>query len=321
MHHFFRALILFAMQCSVWLSVGGIPAHAEDMEQSQPPQHIQTGIYIINLEQLDARTGNYTVEFFLTFRCNGAVACDVTDFRIVDGKFSILDKDEFKQAGWTQITYHVRADLNENLNFGQFPFDSHTLGIRMESTDLPRSAMILSPQDALSGLDPDLELAGWSILPAYQITEASHSHKVLPEPVSRITFTLSIQRPYLYGWLKAILPATIILVSGLLAYLFHHDAAGNSISVVTAALVGSVLFNINLTSSLPATGQFTVADLYMIINYVALVTTLAVMIVVYVTKERSRDELARRLLSVARRIVPPAWLVAQLLLLAYVFIF
>lgn len=305
---------------SLLTGVGLTPAFAGPSSQSAPAQEIQTGIFIINLEQLDPRTGNYTVEFFLTFKCDGAVACDVEDFRIVDGKYTVLDKDTLHGENSTQVTYHVRADLNENLNFSEFPFDTHQLGIRVESANQPRSMLILKPEDALSGLDDDLELAGWTVIPEYETSETSQSYKVLPEPVSRFTFNIDIQRPYLYGWLKAILPATIILISGLLAYLFHHDAAGNSISVVTAALVGSVLFNINITSSLPATGQFTTADLFMIINYVALVTTLAVMIAVYVSKERKHEERARKLLKAARYIVLPAWLTAQVLLLLYTFV-
>jgi len=115
----------------------------------------------------------------------------------------------------------------------------------------------------------------------------------------------------LYGVLKALLPATIIMLSGLLAYLFNYDTAGNSIAVVTAALAGSVLFNINLTSSLPATGHLTAADLYMIVNYIALVVTLAIMISVYVLKERDLDERAKRLFRAARRVVPLGWAIAQ----------
>lgn len=52
-------------------------------------------------------------------------------------------------------------------------------------------------------------------------------------------------RKHLYGWLKAILPATIILIRGMLAYLFRHDAAGNSISFVTASLVELIETNLD----------------------------------------------------------------------------
>jgi hypothetical protein len=151
----------------------------------------------------------------------------------------------------------------------------------------------------------------------FQTEVVNYHYSVYDSAYSRYIFTIPVYRPPLYGWLKALLPATVILISGLLAYLFNFDSAGNSIAVVTAALAGSVLFNINLTSALPASGHLTAADLFMIVNYIALVATLAVMISVYVLKERGRTEQAKRLFRVARRVVPVSWIVAQVAMLVY----
>jgi hypothetical protein len=284
------------------------------------PQHVRVGIYIIDLDQLDVRTGEYTAEFYLSFQCPGATTCDVDDFRIVDGTYTLLDKDIVQRPDGAKVTYHLRGNLNENLDYSAFPFDAHTLSIHVESSDKSQDALVFEPDDALSGLAPDVRMAGWMVTPDYTISVAPNAYKVFLEPFSRFTFQFHIQRPDLYGWLKALLPATIILVSGLLSYLFHHDAAGNSISVVTAALAGSVLFNVNLTSVLPATGNLTTADLFMINNYAALVVTLAIMIAIYVSTERKHVDRAQKLLKVARLTVPPLWILAQALLLLRTFL-
>lgn len=310
------ASVVLAAVALALLPQASFAGTASDVRAQQSgPAQVNIGIYLINLEQLDVRTGNYTAELFLSFKCPGQ--CDISDFRVVDGKYTILDKDTIQANGSTQNTYHLRVDLNENLVYRDFPFDRHYLGFRIESADQTSRDLEFLPDDTLAGLAPDLQMAGWSVSPDYETEVQLQSYKIFQDKFSRYTFRILLSRPELYGWLKALLPATIILISGLLSYLLHYDAANNGIAVVTGALVGSVLFNINLTSTLPATGNLTAADLFMIVNYIALTVTLAIMIAVYVFKERGNIERARRLMHRARWIVPPTWIALQALMLVY----
>jgi hypothetical protein len=277
--------------------------------QVAAPRKINVGLYIINLEQLNVQNGNYTVEFYLNFNCEDS--CDDVQFRMLSGKYTILTKDEDKSGSTGWLVYQIRADLNENLDFRNYPFDTQYLRIRIEIDNKTTDEEIYVADPALSDLDPNLALAGWVVERNFQTEVVDYHYSVYDSAYSRYIFTIPVYRPPLYGVLKALLPATIIMLSGLLAYLFNYDTAGNSIAVVTAALAGSVLFNINLTSSLPATGHLTAADLFMIVNYIALVVTLAIMISVYMLKQRDLDERAKRLFSAARRVVPLGWAIAQ----------
>lgn len=290
-----------------------IPSHPT--AQADSPRKIKVGLYIINLEQLNVQNGNYTVEFYLNLECD--VSCDDVQFRMLRGKYTILDKDEEKSGSTGWLVYQIRADLNENLDLRNYPFDTQYLRIRIESDNKTSDQEIYVADAALSDLDPDLALAGWMLERNFQTEVVDYHYSIYDSAYSRYIFTIPIYRPPLFGVLKALLPATVILISGMLAYLFNYDSAGNSIAVVTAALAGSVLFNINLTSALPATGILTTADLFMIVNYVALVITLAVMISVYVLKERGKAEQAKRLFHTARRIVPLAWVAIQAGMLTY----
>lgn len=284
--------------------------------QAESPRKINVGLYIINLEQLNVQNGNYTVEFYLNFNCEGS--CDDVQFRMLRGKYAILDKDEEKSGSTGWLVYQIRADLNENLDLRNYPFDTQYLRIRIESANKTSDQEIYVADPALSDLDSDLSLAGWVVERNFQTEVVDYRYAIYDSTYSRYIFTIPVYRPPLYGVLKALLPATVILISGMLAYLFNYDSAGNSIAVVTAALAGSVLFNINLTSALPASGHLTAADLFMIVNYIALVATLAVMISVYVLKERDRVEPAKRLFRLARRSVPLAWVAVQAAMLFYV---
>jgi hypothetical protein len=295
--------------------VGAVTVPSRPGAQASSPRKINVGLYIINLEQLNVQNGNYTVEFYLNFKCEGS--CDDVQFRMLSGKYAILDKDEEKSGSTGWLVYQIRADLNENLDFSDYPFDTQLLRIRIESDSKTTDEEVYVADSTLSDLDPDLALAGWVVERNFQTEVVDYRYSVYDSAYSRYIFTIPVYRPPLYGVLKALLPATIIMLSGLLAYLFNYDTAGNSIAVVTASLAGSVLFNINLTSSLPAAGHLTIADLFMIVNYIALVTTLTAMISVYVLKERGHVERAKRLFSTARRFVPAGWVIAQAAMLFY----
>jgi hypothetical protein len=286
--------------------------------QTGMPRKINIGLYIINLEQLNVQSGNYTVEFYLTLKCDGS--CDDVKFRVINGKYQVLTKDEelSDKTGWT--VYQIRADLNENLNLARYPFDTQYLRIRIESDIKTTDAEVYVADRALSDLAPELKLAGWEVDRNFTTEVVPYKYSIFDNEYSRYVFTIPVHRPLLYGILKALLPATIIMLSGLLAYLFNYDTAGNSIAVVTAALAGSVLFNINLTSSLPAIGHLTAADLFMIVNYIVLVVTLAIMIGVYMLKQRERDGQAKYLFRMARQVVPVSWVVLQAVQMVYSFV-
>jgi hypothetical protein len=283
--------------------------------QTGSPRKINIGLYIINLEQLNVQNGNYTVEFYLNLKCEDS--CDNVQFRILRGQYTILDKDEEKSGSTGWLVYQIRANLNENLDLRNYPFDTQYLRIHIESENETTDDEVYVADPTLSALDPDLGLAGWVVERNFQTEVVDYHYSIYDSAYSRYIFTIPVYRPPLFGVLKALLPATVILISGMLAYLFNYDSAGNSIAVVTAALAGSVLFNINLTSALPASGNLTAADLFMVVNYIALVVTLAAMISVYVLKERKQVEEAKRLFSAARRLVPPGWVIAQAVMLFY----
>ena len=68
---------------------------------------------------------------------------------------------------------------------------------------------------------------------------------------SRLTFTTHVSRPPLAGLLKGFLPALFIVLTGMLAVLMGPDKIPQRLTVSTSALIGSVLFHINLTGSIP----------------------------------------------------------------------
>jgi len=304
-------LVLFAFTLALLPKAGHAMPVSSTQAQGSAPEKIKVGIYVLSMESLDLRTGILKAKIYLSFKCQKK--CDFGNFRLANGAYTVLNKTE-KQAGeaW-QTIYNLNVDVQRELDVFDFPFDSYSLFFQVESVDHPESQLVFVLDDTTTGIAPGLNLTGWnvakSIFPPTVITDENH---VFGAPLSAYVYSVDVARPILYGVMKALLPATIIMLGSLLVYLFRYQNADRSIPIITGALLASVLFNINLTSVLPATGVLTFADVFMIINYIVLTVTLLVLIAVYVFTEQGKTETARKLMLGARWIVPPVWLVLQL---------
>ncbi len=80
-----------------------------------------------------------------------------------------------------------------------------------------------------------------------------------------------IQRPWLAGFLKGILPALIIVCCNFLALFMRIDQMSQRLSITTSTLIAAVVFHLNLTASIPPLGYVTYADMFMLINYLWLI--------------------------------------------------
>ena len=125
-----------------------------------------------------------------------------------------------------------------------------------------------------------------------------------------------IGRGALSSVLKAVVPALAIVFSGFLALLLGPDKALQRLGINTSALIGGIMFHINLTSQLPPLGYLTLADKFMIVNYVGLIGALGatvVLVAMSTTASAEKSQAAARLHRVSQVSVPLVWAVALVL--------
>mgnify|MGYP000361348859 CR=1 FL=1 len=91
----------------------------------------------------------------------------------------------------------------------------------------------------------------------------------------------------------------LLMLDGL-ALLMGADKATSRLTLTTSALVGSVLFHINMTSSMPPIGYLTFGDRLMMINYIGLVLVLMVNVKVLALSEAGATTIAGSILDKAK---------------------
>ncbi len=273
-----RALALGVWLAALWLGTPGLA------QGSAGPVHVRVAVYLVSLGRLDTANGTFTADFYLSFRCDRP--CDAQDFEFTNGRATALDRQLNTP---TRQDYRVFATLQDNFDLRRYPFDRHVLSIDLEHKTLDGRQLVYTPDPQHSGVSPDVVLTGWELVPGWQTAVTDRHLPTFEEDYSHFRFSVTIRRATLAAVLKTLLPSLIITLSGFLALLLHApEKAQARTAALGSALVGTVLFHLNMTSSIPPVGYLTFADRFSLINYLGLFVGLASSVWMLIEDSRKR---------------------------------
>lgn len=258
------------------------------------PTRVRIGVYLLNVGKLDIGAGTYSMDFYVSFRCD--VDCQPGSFDILNGRSTAEKNDDDPRFK----VFRVRADLVSQLDLRAFPFDSHKLTVVFEDKLLQDHQIVYEPDPSMTGIHPSAVVVGWRLAPTWQVRIDRDPYPVYGQSYSRATFSIAVTRPKLSAFLKNLTPALIIALSGFLALFMGPDKASQRLTLTTSALVGSVLFHINMTSSIPPIGYLTFADRIMLINYLGLASVLIINVRFLALSEAGQTDLLQRRLGSTR---------------------
>lgn len=274
--------------------------------QRPAPLKVRVGVYLLNVGKLDIGAGTYSMDFYVSFRC--PTDCQPGNFEILNGRASVEKNDDEPRFK----VFRVRADLLAQLDLRTFPFDAHKLSIAFEDKVLQDAAVVYEPDMEMTGVHPSAIVVGWALDKQWQVKIDRDVYSVYGQSYSRATFTIGVSRPKLSAFLKNLTPALIITMSGFLALFMGPDKATQRLTLTTSALVGAVLFHINMTSSVPPIGYLTFADRIMMINYLGLVAVLIVNVRFLALSEAGQTDLLTRQLGRTRLLCLSSFCAAHL---------
>lgn len=271
------------------------------------PQVIRVGVYLLNVGKLDIGAGTYAMDLYVSFRCDSD--CNPTNFDVLNGRMTAEKNDDDPRFK----VFRLRGELMAQFDLRWFPFDAHRLSISFEDRLLQDTQLVYEPDMPMTGIHPSAVVVGWQLDPQWQVRVDRDSYAVYGQSYSRATFSIGAHRPRLSAFLKNLTPALIIALSGFLALLMGADKATPRLTLTTSALVGSVLFHINMTSSMPPISYLTFADRFMLINYIGLVTVLIVNVRVMAISESGLTDLSQHPLGRIKYWLIAAFIVTHIL--------
>lgn len=287
----------------VFLAVGIITNSGFSQDTAQV---VHTGVYLMNLYDLDINEYSYYADFYLWFRWKGER--DPMNIEFVNA---------VEKWGFTQNDFHEEAQVLEDGSYyngmriegrfyhpfklNRFPMDRHQLGIRIENVEYPLDSMVFLPDTGQYFFRQDLIIPGWYLKEAGQSTEENVYLTNFGEPggagrFSNFSFEFTIARPLSYFLLKLLLPLLVVIFAALGALFITPQYLDARISLPIGALLSCVFLQQSYSSALPDVGYMVLMDKIYLLSYllIAFILLRTVLMGNRMSKEEQVDVLKQK---------------------------
>lgn len=273
-----------------------------------PPLRVHVGILLLNVGRLDTSTGTYTMDFYLTMRCNRP--CDPEPFELANGRITF---QQLQEQLPDYKAFRIQAALSVGMDLRRYPFDRHQLGLVIEDSNRDANSLVYVTETTRSLIASDLQVAGWELSPGIQTHVEPHYYSIFDQTYSHYVASVEIRRPLLASLVKGLMPAIIMTMCGLISLLMSSDKFNQRLSLSTSSLLGTVIYHLTMTSAIPPVAYLTFADRFMIGNYSCLLLTVVTTMLLMHFIDRNdtaRTEFVRKW---ALHVVPPLWILLQII--------
>ena len=295
------AIAILVLLCFTALSltlVGESKAQASTQSTSSQPVQVQVGVYIIDIQSIDLANSNYQLDFYLWFNFNSSQinATQVAQFEFINGEPTVKQIDQ--SDGY--LEYRVTGTFLKTFDFTNYPFESHTLYIELEHENLDDTQLIYSI-DPTSYIEPTAGVAGWN---TGNLTSQVVTHSYGDQSFSRPEFDVILSRPLISGFIKDVLPISIITGISLLAFAMAAEDYNNKMALGITTLLSATAFHLSLLSGIPPTGYLTLADRMMIGVYILFLFNIGSAVYLMTLARKNKKEQATIFNGRSQRLLP-----------------
>lgn len=260
----------------------------ETNKNLQNPE-IKIGVYVLNLGKFDISSGSFTIDFYLSLKCDKK--CPAQDFEFMNGRASsiekIIDKPDEK-------FYRIQANLNSPIDLKKFPLDKQKIQIVLEDKKHTIDQVNYSVDIEQSGIDESIYFTGWEI-EKWKAETKTHEYKIYDEIYSQYIFTIPIKRILISSLIKTLLPITFIILVMLSSFILDPDKITTRLSMVGSALVASVMFHVSLANQIPPVGYLTFIDKFMVLTYFVVLISFGLNVALLELQEQKKTELVEKI--------------------------
>ncbi len=240
-------------------------------------KELKFGIYITNLYDINFAKNEYTVQFWSWFHHDNKEYKPNSSIEIMNAKkFTREAANEEVVNGINWDTSKIKATINQEWEIRHFPFDTQKFTIVVEDIDMDAEALVLVPDKQASKIDPKAIPDGWTLKKFEMNTHVNSYATAFGDPssmtntkqdFSRLSVDIYLQRD---GWrlffttFIGFFVATSLL---LIAFIVLSIPSAVStvqqqprITLIIGALFSTIGSVYGLSSKLPYTTQFTLAD-------------------------------------------------------------
>ncbi len=272
-HHRLRLPKAF-IACLLLLALGG----AAPAQSGPQPQEVETGIYLINVFDLDINRHSFYADCYIWFRWKGELDPMNIEFVNAVDKWGATVAPFYEEAQVLEDGSYYNGMRYEGrfyhaFDLERFPLDEHQLDLRIENVDYSSDSLVYVADSSAAFIREDFHLPGWDLLEASSQSQ-NHTYPVnfgnagkAASAYSNFTFFFRLRRPLNYFLLKLLLPILIVIIASLGALFIHPSSIDARISLPIGGLLSTVFLQQSYSSALPDVGYMVLMDKIYLLVY------------------------------------------------------
>lgn len=256
--------------------------------EAKRPQEVRTGVYLMNLYDLNMDEHSFYADFYIWFKWKGNIDPSQIEFVNAIEKWgaerSGFDGDSSAVVlpdGTKYKIIRVETRFFHSFALNNFPLDQHTLDIQFEHPDYPSDSLVYLPDTGnVAQVRRTLNLVGWENR-GCQLKSGTHDYgtnfgnpKENASKYSNITYSITLARPFSYFLLKMMLPLFLVVLVSISALLLHPAHIDTRSSLPIGGLLTAVFLQQVYTNALPDTGYMVLMDKIYLLGYIMIALTL-----------------------------------------------
>jgi hypothetical protein len=268
-----------------------VGAFAQQPKAKSGPQEVRTGMYLMNLYDLNMDEHSFYADFYLWFKWKGRI--DPTNFEFVnmiekwsmDSEPSGNGMDSVLRDGTKYRIFRVEGRFFHSFALNRFPLDTHMLSIELENPEYPVDSLVYLPDTSGADIRHTLRLVGWNTLGSRLKSTVHDYHTNFgnreqnSQRYSNLAFQVQLARPFSYFALKMMLPLLVVMLVSLGALLLHPSYIDTRSALPIGGLLTAVFLQQTYSGALPDTGYMVLLDKIYLLCYGIIALILAQIVI------------------------------------------
>jgi hypothetical protein len=275
------------------------------------PVRVKMGMNVTSLGKFDIATGSFSAEFTISFATIGGPYDATNGFDISGGKVTSFEKvaDENGKA-----VYKVKADINDDVDLSEYPFDGHALDIVVGDKEKNDTEVVFEADTDNLGLENTVKIPGWRVR-GFSTKVTTERDPTSDESYSYFHYDVNIERIPGASFMKSMLPVCFMVLVATLSIFLKAKSGAPRLAMGSAALLSAVMFHVSSTSSLPPLGYLTRQDKFMLATYVVLVVNIMFSVMVIHYDDQKDDKIVNWAINTSKMVLPLLAVVAYAIVL------
>lgn len=284
----FALAALLALLLAFLAAVPGVSQRADQPSDLRPlteipdqAQQVKTGVFVVNLYDVDAERNTFYLDFYVWFKWKGdinpAANLELSN-GVEDWGLSSVPVNEEPQElpdGSFYQAWRLEGRFVQPLVLRRYPLDRHNLNILIENSVFTTDQLVYTVDEESSGFSDVLTVPGW-VIQGFEVSSLVRQYatnfgdsRLASEPQHSVfQYSLQIARPVsLFLW-KLLLPLIIVVVASWGSLLLNPEFVDSRIALPVTALLTAVFLQQSYSSNLPDAGYLVLLDKIYALAYV-----------------------------------------------------